>query len=144
MLKNITILQLVHNIILSSLESKVTQRLSLKISGKARNQHGRYAQGSKVSTMRSSGYIISALTFVNSALAWGELGHRTVAYIAYSQLTEPTRKYVDNVLALKKGEDISDIAIWADAVRREKKYSAPWHYIGRGKLSYFNVSKNTC
>jgi hypothetical protein len=93
--------------------------------------------------MRSSGYIISALALVNGALAWGELGHRTVAYIAYSQLTEPTRKYVENVLAMKKGEDISDIAIWADAVRREKKYSAPWHYIGRGKFFYVCASKQT-
>jgi len=85
--------------------------------------------------MRASHYVASLLTLLNGALAWGELGHRTVAYIAYSQLSNATRKYVDTVMALDKSQDISDIAIWADAVRRERKYSAPWHFIGRGVFS---------
>ena len=42
--------------------------------------------------------------------AWGNFGHRTVAYLAEMYFTSDAKDYVSGIL---NGEDISDAAIWA-------------------------------
>lgn len=61
-------------------------------------------------------------------LAWGNIGHRTVAYLAEKYLSPGATTYVS---ALLNDADISDAAIWADEVRRthEFHYTAGWHFI---------------
>ncbi|KAF2269120.1 phospholipase C/P1 nuclease [Lojkania enalia] len=62
---------------------------------------------------------------------WGELGHRTVAYLAEKYLTSAASDMVSSLLANDRGYDISDAALWADTVKRRPGYThtREWHYI---------------
>ena len=64
------------------------------------------------------------------AHAWGNLGHQTVAYLAYKRLSQKTALWADAILVNDRGYDFSDAATWPDAVRRSRPYSGAWHYIG--------------
>lgn len=68
----------------------------------------------------------------NTVYGWGELGHRTVAYLAEKHLTPAASKWVNGLLKNEKDWDISDAAIWPDSVRKKDpwKHTGPWHYIG--------------
>ncbi len=63
-------------------------------------------------------------------LGWGDLGHRTVGYVAQRYLSTQASAWVGQVLANEDGYDISDAAVWADAIRHRRPYSAGWHFIG--------------
>jgi hypothetical protein len=62
--------------------------------------------------------------------AWGDLGHRTVAKVAYKFLSPATKQYLDGILAYGDNRDISDAAVWPDQIKYFRPYTAPWHYIG--------------
>jgi hypothetical protein len=88
-----------------------------------------------------------ALPFLlGSAVAWGEIGHRTVAYLAYGFLQPATQAYVDGVLAYDDGRDVSDGAIWPDQIRHHRRETAHWHYIGRCKavFSLLKLTSSRC
>ncbi|CAN5309331.1 S1/P1 nuclease [soil metagenome] len=59
--------------------------------------------------------------------AWGRGGHQIVAAIAETRLTTDTLAQVQSIL----GDDkpLSDVANWADAVRRDRPKTASWHYV---------------
>ncbi|GES65978.1 S1/P1 nuclease [Aspergillus terreus] len=63
------------------------------------------------------------------ALAWGDVGHRTVAYVAENYLTEDGSRFIDNLLPFSKNFDISDAATWADEQKRRYPKTKPWHYV---------------
>jgi S1/P1 Nuclease len=73
-------------------------------------------------------FTVSAL--FSLGLSWGDLGHRTVAKVAYKFLSPNTQQYLDSILAYTDNRDISDAAIWPDQIRYFRPYTAPWHYIG--------------
>jgi hypothetical protein len=73
------------------------------------------------------------LSLAPSAFCWGDVGHRTVAYIAEKCLTEQNSKIVDGILRSSSSFDISDAATWADQIKRgphAREYTKMWHYIG--------------
>jgi hypothetical protein len=60
--------------------------------------------------------------------AWGSVGHKITAKIAYSQLNKATKDSLTHYL----GEiTIEDASVWMDEVRsnHEYDYQKPWHYI---------------
>lgn len=61
--------------------------------------------------------------------AWGGDGHQITALIAEEHLNPETKKAIHELLG--KGVNISDAEIcnWADQIRREKRSTAPWHYV---------------
>ena len=63
---------------------------------------------------------------------YGELGHRTVAYLAEKHLTSEAKALADKLLENDQGFDFSDAAVWADIIKRkdEYKHTGAWHYIG--------------
>jgi hypothetical protein len=63
-----------------------------------------------------------------AVLAWGNIGHRTVAYLAEKYLSAGATTYVSSLLG---DTDISDAAVWADQVKRTPEFhgSDKWHYI---------------
>lgn len=67
------------------------------------------------------------------ANAWGDVGHRTVGYLAEKHLSPKAAALVDNLLANNRGFDISDAACWADTVKRKWPWSSPLHYISQYK-----------
>lgn len=65
------------------------------------------------------------------SLGWGDVGHRTVAYLAEYYLTEQGTGLINDLLPKKPGFDVSDGAIWPDRIRHGRPDTAPWHFVGK-------------
>ena len=70
--------------------------------------------------------LLSLLLCTPTALAWGVLGHATVATIAENYLTSAAQTYVSSILG--HGVTLASVASWADDYRetRAGKFSAPF------------------
>ncbi|KAJ5664490.1 hypothetical protein N7507_005221 [Penicillium longicatenatum] len=63
-------------------------------------------------------------------LGWGDVGHRTVAYLAEQYLNEQAKGLLNDLLPRTQDFDISDAAVWADELRHsERPSTAVWHYV---------------
>lgn len=73
-------------------------------------------------------YILSVVLLVlpMSLSAYGYKGHEITALIAENYLTQEAAEKVNEIL---EGGKISDFASWADEVRRDRRNTAPFHYI---------------
>ncbi len=80
--------------------------------------------------------LLLAFPLLQGALAWGEIGHRAVTYLAYTYLQPSTREYLDGILAYDDERDVSDAAIWPDQIRHHRPETKAWHYIGRSPPTY--------
>lgn len=74
--------------------------------------------------------LYSFLALAQPIVGWGDVGHRTVGYLAQKYFTDQASQWVSSLLSNENGWDISDAATWADAVKHKRPYSAVWHYIG--------------
>ncbi|KAK6828861.1 hypothetical protein RU639_003355 [Aspergillus parasiticus] len=63
------------------------------------------------------------------SLGWGDVGHRTVAYIAEHHLTKEGIGLLNDLLPKKHGFDVSDAAVWPDHIKHRHPETAPWHYV---------------
>jgi len=63
-----------------------------------------------------------------AALAWGVIGHATIAAIAQDRLSSAAQDLVNTLL---NGQSMPSVASWADDVRKEAQWAwtAPLHYI---------------
>ncbi|MFC3550860.1 S1/P1 nuclease [Lysobacter cavernae] len=85
--------------------------------------------------------LLLALALVpGNALAWGRLGHRLVAALAWDELTPQTRRAIDALLAGESDPTLPGIASWADELREHDpdlgKRSSKWHYV--------NIAEDDC
>lgn len=62
------------------------------------------------------------------ALAWGGDGHQIAALIAEERLTPEAKAGIGSLLGDANISD-AEIVSWADVVRRERRATAPWHYV---------------
>lgn len=84
------------------------------------------------------------LTFVllipAPAYAWGALGHRLVARLAYGQLSPQARAQVAELLSGEAEPTLAGIANWADDLRDNNpdlgKRTSRWHYV--------NIASHDC
>ncbi|MGO4222955.1 S1/P1 nuclease [Lysobacter sp. TAF61] len=71
--------------------------------------------------------------FPAPASAWGRLGHRLVADLAWDDLTPATRAAVAQLLAGEPEPTLAGIASWADELRDHDpelgKRTSKWHYV---------------
>jgi hypothetical protein len=68
-------------------------------------------------------YMLTSVTIfalASRTVAWGALGHETVAYIAQNFVTEETKIFCQDTLGNKTDRYLVDVATWADSYRREK------------------------
>ncbi|KAI0385230.1 S1/P1 nuclease [Hypomontagnella monticulosa] len=65
------------------------------------------------------------------AVAWGSLGHITVAYIATNFVKESTTTYFQDVLQNDTEHYLAGVATWADSIRYTKwgRFSKNFHFI---------------
>jgi hypothetical protein len=72
--------------------------------------------------------VLLSLSFIQLSSCWGGLGHRTVGYLAQKYLTQEGASFAATLL---DDGDLSDAAVWADAIKHHKgwTYTAEWHYI---------------
>lgn len=79
--------------------------------------------------------MLSSLTLTFAALpgtlAWGTLGHTTVAYLAQSYVSDSTASWAKSILSDNSTSYLANIATWADSYRYtdEGEFTAPLHYI---------------
>src|SRR5947199_1829773 len=74
---------------------------------------------------------ILVLMLSAQAIAWGEHGHRTVAYLARMYFTAEAEALFNELVEPTETFDISDGAVWADSfkVKARMPWSRPLHYI---------------
>ena len=74
-----------------------------------------------------------ALAAAGPAAAWGDLGHKVTALIAYRHLTPTVRAKVDALLASDgdglTAPDFASRATWADKYREGHRETAAWHFV---------------
>ncbi len=76
---------------------------------------------------------VLALSIPQPSLAWGPVGHSTVALIARSYLTPRAQMRVEEILAADPdtltGKTMADRANWADAWRVNHPETFNWHFV---------------
>lgn len=78
----------------------------------------------------------------NTGFAFGPTGHRTIAKIAESYLSDEAKKQITELL---DGEGIVIVSTFADDIKSEKKYDYThvWHYVNAEEgISYSDSKKN--
>lgn len=73
--------------------------------------------------------LLCAAFFVEPALAWGPVGHKTITTIAEQMLLPKTKQRLDEVL---QGKTITEVTLWADTIRQSAQwgFTGPFHYEG--------------
>jgi hypothetical protein len=61
------------------------------------------------------------------AAAWGNVAHRAIVNVAEQQLTPQAAKEVQRLLALEGANQMSDVVMWADMIRRLEIPGTPDH-----------------
>ena len=81
--------------------------------------------------MKSVATLLPILGTLPSVLAWGDLGHETVAYIATNFVTADTKTFCQNILGDTSTSYLANVATWADSYRYTDAgaYSYPYHFI---------------
>ncbi|KAI1481574.1 S1/P1 nuclease [Daldinia eschscholtzii] len=64
-------------------------------------------------------------------MAWGAMGHETVAYIASNYVSSSTKSFFQDLLGDTSADYLASVAPWADSYRYTSagKFTAPFHYI---------------
>lgn len=64
-------------------------------------------------------------------LAWGELGHYTIAYVATDFVTSETESFFQDILGDTSSDYLASVAAWADSYRYTDsgEWSEPLHFI---------------
>ena len=85
-------------------------------------------------------FALSSLSF-----AYGPLGHRTVAALAWDQLTPYTKQNVERILGKGK-ERFMNASTWADEIKSNDDfdYLKPYHYVNLKKGSGQYVRSRDC
>jgi hypothetical protein len=74
--------------------------------------------------------ILALVLLIPSAVfAWGGDGHQLVALIAEDHLTPEAKAGIHELLGKDVHISDGDVASWADNIRREKRSTAPWHFV---------------
>lgn len=80
---------------------------------------------------------LALLLVPHDAFAWGRLGHRLVAALAWDDLTPAARAQVAQLLQGEADPTLPGIASWADELRENDpqlgKRTSKWHYVNIGE-----------
>lgn len=70
---------------------------------------------------------------------WGREGHQVVAIIAEDHLNETTKVMIQSLIG---NNHLYSVAMWADDMRKERKDTAPWHYVNIPLGGTYNATRN--
>jgi hypothetical protein len=75
--------------------------------------------------------IFIPLSWISLTLAWGNLGHQTIAYIATDFVTSETKSWAQNILGDSSTSYLANVATWADTFKYTStgSFSEPFHFI---------------
>jgi S1/P1 Nuclease len=76
-------------------------------------------------------FLLPFLVNLPAAVAWGTLGHETIAWTAQSLISDTTASYVQKTLESTASDYMANISTWADSYRYTSagRWTAPLHYI---------------
>lgn len=102
-----------------------------------------------VRSLFSSLVLVTALVLLPvPAQAWGLLGHRLVALLAWDDLTPDTRRRIDALLQGEPDPTLAGIAGWADDLRKNDpvlgRQSANWHFVNLGEDDCVYSQRRDC
>lgn len=72
--------------------------------------------------------LILVISAPNPSLAWGELGHRTVAEIATRYLSVQTAAEIRQLLG-DGAHAMAEVSVWADTIIGDRPETSPWHVV---------------
>jgi len=75
---------------------------------------------------KSIAVFLAFLAICPASLGWGHEGHQIIATVAEDHLDETTKVMIQSLLG---NNHLYSIASWADDIRRERRETAPWHYV---------------
>lgn len=82
--------------------------------------------------------IIATFLFLCASLTWsyGDLGHKSVAAIAWQNLTPYAKQNVERILGMGQDKFV-EASVWADRVKRDERFSylKPMHYVNMPKAA---------
>lgn len=84
-----------------------------------------------------AGFVWRGLVFVTFVVmlaaqpswGWGREGHAVIADIAQAHLSAPATSAVSLLLEEEGNSQLSEVASWADDIRKSEPETAPWHYV---------------
>jgi hypothetical protein len=79
------------------------------------------------------------LLLPNLGWGWGREGHRIIATVAEDHLNETTNVMIQSLIG---NNHLYSIASWADDIRKERRDTAPWHYVNIPLGSTYNASRD--
>ncbi len=82
--------------------------------------------------------IATVVLFTSLCWGWGREGHRIIAAVAEDHLNETTKVMIQSLIG---NNHLYSISNWADDIRRERRDTAPWHYVNIPLGSTYNVSR---
>ena len=87
-------------------------------------------KGVKISKIYNTFVHCVCIALVSGAFAWGQTGHRVVAYLAQRHLNPIAKEKAHKIL---DGYSLQDVSNWADEIRSDHqslyKSFARWHYM---------------
>lgn len=74
----------------------------------------------------ASGILMSILLLPALASAWSRMGHHITCYLAEKELEPEVAAAISEILG---DESMAEVSMWADFIRRERRETAPFHYV---------------
>jgi hypothetical protein len=67
---------------------------------------------------------------------WGREGRRIIAMVAEDHLDETTKVMIQSLIG---NNHLYSVANWTDEIRKERRETAPWHYVNVPLGSTYNA-----
>ena len=87
--------------------------------------------------------LITVFIVANHGLvfAWGAQCQKVIGYIAELNLSPEAKKYIVKEFNIN---NLADVAIWADIIRKKRKNERPWHYTNIKEGEWVYVRERDC
>ena len=81
--------------------------------------------------MKTTTVLLIPALHLSPVLAWGALGHETIAWIAQNLISTSTTSYVQSILGSSTSDFMANVSTWSDTYRYTSAghWSAPLHFI---------------
>jgi len=90
--------------------------------------------------MRKTLLVLTIVSLISSlSLGWGREGHCIIATVAEDHLNETTKVMIQSLIG---NNHLYSIASWADDIRKERRETAPWHYVNIPLGGTYNASRD--
>lgn len=76
--------------------------------------------------MKTRALVLAVILLPLSCLGWDRQGHRIIALVAEDHLDQSTKVMIQSLMG---NNHLYSIASWADEIRKQRRDTAPWHFV---------------